>query len=86
MTGVRVCLHDGTVYDGSTCGYAEGFLWCYIVGFSLAEVSSEFFNTAATDEIVFEYGEMSVTYEDFTVVQFMQATEAGCNICLTKQS
>ena len=86
MTGVRVILHDGTVYDGSTCGYAEGFLWCYIVGFSLAEVSSEFFNTAATDEIVFEYGEMSVTYEDFTVVQFMQATEAGCNICLVKQS
>lgn len=86
MTGVRVKLHDGTVYEGSTCGYSEGFLWCYIVGLSMADVASEFFNTAATDLIVFEYGEMSTTYEDFTNVRFMQATETGCSICLTKQS
>ena len=84
MSGTKIKLHDGTTYEDSTCGYADGFLWCYINGLSMAQVANKFFDPAATDQIVFEYGEMSDTYEGFTFVRFMQATETGCSICLTK--
>ena len=86
MTGRRIKLHNGATYEDSTCGYADGFLWCYIQNHTLQEVVSTFFDSTATCEIVFEYGEKADTYEGFTFVRFMQPSETGCEICLTKQA
>lgn len=86
MTGRRIRLNNGVTYEDSTCGYADGFLWCYILNHTLQEVASTFFDTTATSKIVFEYGTMSDTYEGYTFVRFMQSSETGCEICLIKQA
>lgn len=82
MTGRRIRMNDGTVYEGSECGYADGFLWCFITGHTLAETAPEFLKAAATERIVFEYGEMTDTYDGYTEIQTMISTADGCNICL----
>ena len=77
-------MNNGVTYENSSCGYSDGFLWCYIVGHTLSEVAITFIDPTATDVIIFEYGEMSDTYEGYTFVRFMQSSENGCDICLTK--
>lgn len=85
MTGRRIKLNDGTVFEDSTCGCSDGFLWCFIVGHTMQEVSQKFFDVHATSKITFEYGEMTDSYDGYTSVIFMKSTEYGCDICLINQ-
>ena len=84
MTGRRIKLHNGVTYEDSTCGYADGFLWCFIAGYTMQEVAGVFFDHQATSVILFEYGELADRYEGYTSVAFMKATENGCDICLVR--
>lgn len=66
MDGQRLLLMDGTTIDGGTAGYASGFLWCWFTGYTLQEAAQIFFDPTKTGRIVFQFGEMSETYEGYT--------------------
>ena len=57
-TGQRLILADKTTIENGAAGYAEGFLWCYLTGVSMAEAGVLFFDPEKTARIIFEYGEI----------------------------
>lgn len=65
-TGQRLILNDETVIEDGSCGYANGCLWCWVTGFTMAEAAAIFFDSEKTAKIVYEYGEMSNEYDGFT--------------------
>ena len=82
---MKIILNDGTEIPGGSCGYSEGFLWCYFSGFSLQEAAEMFFNPDKTQVIRFEYGEMADVYEGFTnCVAFNLNADGKISVCLTK--
>lgn len=84
-TGQRLILADGTRIEDGTAGYAEGFLWCYLQGLSMAEAGVLFFDPAKTARIVFEYGEMSDTYEGMTDCRLIRMdTDGAIAVCMAK--
>lgn len=84
-TGRRLILADGTTIENGEAGYAEGFLWCYFSGMTLAEATGLFLDTSKTERIRFEYGEMADEYEGFTTVRVMRTDADGeVSICLEK--
>jgi hypothetical protein len=83
-TGRRIILKDKTVYENGECGYADGNLWCYVPGVTAADVLPEFLKPSATKRIVFEYGEMSDVYEDFTVLSTVLTEPNQVSICMKK--
>ena len=86
-TGQRLILADKTTIENGAAGYAEGFLWCYLTGVSMAEAGALFFNPAKTSRIVFEYGEMSDTYEGMTECRLIRMdTDGQISICMAKGS
>ena len=80
--GRRIILKDGTTFEDSGCGYADGFLWCYITGLTLQDVVQTMMNPEKTVKIVYEYGEMSDTYEGFTNMFLIRQSETGCDVCM----
>lgn len=80
----QIRMADGTVYENADCGYADGFLWCYLPGADLAGVAGVFLNAAATRHIVFQYGGMSAEYDGFTSVRILRQDEDCCRVCLEK--
>ena len=84
MTGRQIRLAKGQVYGNAGCGYAEGYLWCYLRGARLAEVMEDFGDPESTERIVFEYGEMEDVYEGFTAVKVTKEDADGCAVCLWK--
>lgn len=83
-TGRRIILKDKTVYENGECGYAEGSLWCYVPGVTAADVLPKFLKPSATKRIVFEYGEMSDVYEDYTVLSTVLTEPNQVSICMKK--
>ena len=83
-TGRRIILKDKTVYENGECGYAEGNLWCYVPGVTAADVLPKFLEPSATKRIVFEYGEMSDVYEDYTVLSTVLTDPNQVSICMKK--
>lgn len=84
MTGRRIKLNNGTVYEGGECGYADGFLWCFIKDRSIQDVALVFLDEEATRVIEFEYGTMKDVYTGFTSVFSFQTQDPGCAVCMTK--
>lgn len=84
-TGQRLILADGTRIEDGTAGYAEGFLWCYLQGLSMAEAGALFFDPAKTARIIFEYGEMSDTYDGMTECRSIRMDpDRQIAVCMTK--
>jgi hypothetical protein len=84
-TGRRLILSDGTVLENGECGYADGRLWCWVSGMTMAEAAEMFFDPGRTDHIVFEYGEMSDEYDGFTTCTGISIDSDGkISVCLTK--
>ena len=83
-TGRRIILKDKTVYENGECGYAEGCLWCYVPWVTAADVLPKFLKPSATKRIVFEYGEMSDVYEDYTVLSTVLTEPTKVSICMKK--
>ena len=64
--GQRLIFDDGTAIENGSCGYSGGCLWCWITGYTMQQAAAIFFDSQKTQKIVYEYGEMSDTYENFT--------------------
>lgn len=85
-TGRRLILADGTVIENGEAGYADGFLWLWFSGMTMQEAAGIFFDPEKTAVIVFEYGEMSDTYEDFTNCRSISVSADGLiSVCMTKE-
>jgi hypothetical protein len=85
MDGRNIVLNDGTVIPGGECGYSDGFLWCWLNGYTMQQAASLFFDPAKTSRIVFNYGEMQDVYEGFTNCINLNVDHDGkVSVCLTK--
>ena len=85
MTGIRLILNDGTVIENGRAGYAQGFLWCYMTGYTLQQAAALFFDYWKTTRIVFQYGEMEDTYEGYTnCVNIRIDIDGEVAVCMTK--
>ena len=83
--GQRLILADGTQIENGRCGYSDGHLWCWVNGFTMPQAAQLFFDPAKTDRIVYEYGEMSDTYEHFTnCTNLMIDSDGMISVCLTR--
>lgn len=82
--GRRLIMNDGTVWDESECGYADGFLWLFLHDVETEEAETVVRNPEATKKIIFEYGEMQDEYTGFSNVQIIRDEAYGCSVCLTK--
>ena len=83
-TGRRIIMNDGTTWEDSECGYADGFLWLYLHGVQLSDAFPIVNDPNATKKIIFEYGEMSDKYTGFKKLQTIRNEDYGCSVCLTK--
>lgn len=83
--GQRLILADGTVLEDCQAGLADGFLWCWITNMSMAEAAQIFLDPAKTRTIVFEYGEMSDTFDGFTQCINMMVRQDETAVCLVKE-
>lgn len=84
-TGQRIILKDGTTLENGRCGYAEGFLWCW-VRMTIQQAAELFFDPEKTGTIIFEYGEMQDEYEGFTSCTRIMQGEDETAVCLVKQA
>ena len=83
--GQRLIMNDGTVIENGRCGYSEGYLWNWIAGYSLAQAAQIFFDPNKTSRIVYEFGEESETYENFTnCTNLMIDRDGKVSVCLTR--
>ena len=82
MEGRRIILNDGSTFEGN-CGYADGYLWCYLLGVKDPEDLAPFLNPDAISVIIYQYGDMEDRYTGF-VFEMMQKTDSGYNVCLKK--
>ena len=71
QTGQRLVLNDGTVIESGSAGYADGSLWLYIGGFTMADAAEIFLDPSKTGKIIFRYGEMEDAYTGYTVCKAM---------------
>lgn len=84
-TGRRLILNDGTIIAGGQAGCSQGFLWCYINGYTMQQAASLFFNSEKTAKIVFQYGEMEDEYNGFTnCININVNTDGLVSICMVK--
>lgn len=85
MTKLRLILNDGTIIENGTAGFAQGFLWLWFTGYTMAQAAQTFLDPAKTSRIVFEYGQMSDTYEGFTDCTVLMIDADGrVSVCLKK--
>ena len=80
----KIFLNNGTVFDNSNCGLADGYLWCWIKGSTLEEVVPLFFNPENTKTIKYQIGTTFASYIGYTSVRFTRRDSDGCSICMTK--
>ena len=82
--GRRLILADGTKIENGEAGYAGGFLWCYLTGWTMSHAAQVFTNPAKTAEIRFEYGEMEDVYRGFTTCTNIMTDGERVSVCLVK--
>ena len=84
-TGRRLILADGTEIENGEAGYAEGFLWMYFTGYTMAQAAAMFTDPEKTGVIRFQYGQMEDTYEGFTDCRTIRTDGDGkVSVCMTK--
>ena len=77
MSGTSLIMKDGTRIEDGRAGYADGALWCYFEGYTMAQAAAIFLDPEKTDRIQFKYGEMQDEYEGFTECRHMDIQEDG---------
>ena len=70
MNGQRLILNrdinQRVIIEGGSAGLADGMLWCYFNGYTMAQASEIFFNSASTGQIIYQYGDMQDEYHGYT--------------------
>ena len=85
MEGRRLILNGDIVLEDCWAGYAEGFLWCYLNGYTIQQAAGMFFDPSNTEHIEFQYGEMSDSYDGFTnCIRLMSETGGMVSVCLLR--
>ena len=84
MEGRRLILNDGTVIDGGSAGLADGFLWLWFPGWTMADVAAKVFNPAVMKNIYFQYGEEENTYTGYTVCTNLMLDGGEIAVCMIK--
>ena len=85
MEGQRLILKDGTELENCSAGYADGYLWCYLIGLTLQEAAALFFDPAKTDKIIYQFGDMSAEYDGFTVCKSISDNGGGhVSVCMVR--
>ena len=64
--GERLILKDRTEIEDGRAGEADGFLWLWFGGMTMAEAAEIAFNPEKTGKIRHQYGEMEDVYTGFT--------------------
>ena len=82
--GQRIILHDETVIEDGSAGLSSGFLWLYLPGYTIQQAAAIAFDPTKTAVIVFEYGEMSDTYNGYTTCTQVSEDDGAASVCLTK--
>ena len=82
--GHRLILADGTEIENGRAGYADGYLWLWMPGYTMAEAAAVAFNPLKTGRIVYQYGEMEDEYEHFTNCTTLMVQENEIAVCLKK--
>lgn len=88
MDGRRLIMNPGPTQielPGSDAGYAEGVLWLYLRGLTLAQAFELLSDQANTAVIRYEYGEMSDVYEGFTHLTTLMEREGEVSAALKKE-
>ena len=85
MEGIRLVLNDGTVIENGRAGYASGFLWLRLPGYTMQAAAAIAFNQAATERIVFQYGAMEDVYDGFTSCTCINKEDGLISVCLVKE-
>ena len=83
--GRRLIMNDGTIWEGSECGYAQGFLWLFLHGIGIREAEPVIRDPEATKRIIFEYGEMRDEYTGYITVKVIREEDYGCSVCLSRE-
>ena len=84
MEGIRLILMDGTTIEDGSAGYADGFLWLTLPGWTLQQAAGIVFDPSVMGKIYFQYGEMEDVYTGFTVCTRLAADDDGISVCMTK--
>ena len=88
MNGRCLILNPGpneiTLAD-SEAGYAEGVLWLYIQGQTLAQAFALLSDPANTAAIEFRYGEMADRFEGFTCLTGLMARDGLISASLVRE-
>lgn len=78
-------MNDGTIIENGEAGCANGCLWLKLPGYTMQSAAALAFDDDKTSRIVFQYGEMSDTYEDFTnCVNINQDYDGLVSVCMKK--
>ena len=84
--GQRLILMDETTIEDGKCGYADGRLWCWLIGYTMQQAAGIFLDPAKTGKIVYEYGEMSSEYDGFTnCTNLFIDNDGKVSVCLMKE-
>lgn len=84
-TSTKLVLNDGTEIPNGLAGYSEGFLWCYLTGYTMQEAANLFFDDQKTSKIVFVYGAEQDVYEGFTVcININIDVDGRLSVCLKR--
>lgn len=89
MDGRKLVLNPGPdeiVLENSEAGYADGVLWLYIKGRTLAQTFALLINPSNTAEIDFCYGDMVDRYEGYTHLIVLQEGENQVNAALERSA
>lgn len=89
MDGRSLILNPGPnqiKLPGSEAGYAEGVLWLYIRGLTLAQAFAVLSDPANTAVIRYEYGEMADMFEGFTHLTTLMERDGEVSAALKKEA
>ena len=81
-----IVLADGTILEGSECGYANHTLWCMLKSMSFAEAFTVFSDTAKTNRIQYILLNKKYTYIGFTELTMIQQSEFTVDVRLVGEN
>ena len=85
MEGRRLILNDGTVIEDGEAGSADGVLWCWFRGYTMAQAAAIFLDPEKTAVIIFQYGEDEDRYEGYTECLRLMDDGGRVSVCMARE-
>lgn len=84
MEGLRLILNDGTVIENGRAGLADGYLWLWLPGWTMAQAAAKAFDPSVMGKIIFQYGEMEDVHAGYTVCINLMQESTEVAVCMVK--